>query len=278
MALLLAGIAATPISADIPLRRQLTLYLFRQGQPYHGAVDYTVRCYGYTYEPGPDPERAPGSYTPEEIYSFQAECPGFACKTLRDTYLNYLHIDRCDLEVRAEGQRYVVDNYGRSPFGQCTSAGLGIDADEACELRVDIPELPASATPMPGPGESPTSPDGWLAGQPLAVLFLLALLITWLVELPIVWLLARYALRLRRVGTARLLGVGLLATALTLPYLWFLLPDLLSAQAALWLGEALVFAVELGLYRWLLPANWRQAALLSLAANAASLLVGLALF
>lgn len=266
-----AGLAASPALADVPIRRQVTLELYRQGEPYHGTVGYTVHCYGYSYDPGPDPELAPGSYAPAVVYQFHAGCPGFGCKTVLDTYLNYRHIDACDLEVQAQGQQYVVNNFGSWPFGLCKTAGVGTDASEACTLVVDIPDLPAVEAPSVGVGEL-------TAGMRLEVAFLLALLLSWLIEVPVVWLLARYALHLREVGNARLVLTGLLATALTLPYLWLVLPDLLGAGLALWLGEALVFVGEMLLYRWLLPAPWRSAALLSLAANAASLLLGFVLF
>jgi hypothetical protein len=134
-------------------------------------------------------------------------------------------------------------------------------------LVADIPGLPAVELPV-----EPAS------GQPLGVAFLLALLLSWLVEVPVVWLLARYPLDLRQVGGGRVVLVALLATGLTLPYLWLVLPELVGAGVALWLGEVAVLVVEMLLYRWLLPATWRAAAVLSLAANVASLVVGLLIF
>ena len=149
-----------------------------------------------------------------------------------------------------------------------SSANPDNGVNTKCELSVDIAELPMQATPS-------ASPIGLPTGRPLEVAFLLALLLTWLVEVPVVWLLARYAIKLRQVTNAQIIVASLLATTLTLPYLWFVATPLLPAGMALWLGEAFVFAVELLLYRWLLRCSWPQAALLSLAANALSLLVGL---
>ena len=181
-----AGLTASPVLADVPITRQVTLELSRQGEPYRAPVSYMVRCYGYTFDPGLDPLLPPGSYTPEEVYRFQAECPAFGCKTVLDTYLNYRHIDTCDLEVQAQGQQYLVENFGSWPFGECERAGAGeAGVSEACTLVADIPDLPAVEDPLASRGVLTT-------GLPLSVAFLLALLLSWLIEVPVVWLLARY--------------------------------------------------------------------------------------
>lgn len=105
--------------------------------------------------------------------------------------------------------------------------------------------------------------------------FLLALLLTWLIELPVLFLLARYVFKVHRVSAWRILGAGLLASGLTLPYLWFLLPSILTTANGIYLGEVLVFLVEALLYRWLLGLSYTKALLLSFTANAISFLLGL---
>lgn len=105
--------------------------------------------------------------------------------------------------------------------------------------------------------------------------FLLALLLTWLIELPVLFLLARVILRLPGVSNARLLAAGLVVSLLTLPVLWFVWPLLFPAGYSIWLGEGLVWLVEALLYRWLLRIRLSEALLISLVLNGLSFLVGL---
>lgn len=105
--------------------------------------------------------------------------------------------------------------------------------------------------------------------------FLLALLLTWLIELPVLFLLARVILRLPGVSNARLLAAGLVVSLLTLPVLWFVWPLLFPAGYSIWLGEGLVWLVEALLYRWLLRIRLSEALLISLLLNGLSFLVGL---
>ena len=68
----------------------------------------------------------------------------------------------------------------------------------------------------------------------------------------------------------------LVASTLTHPVAWWasrrLGPD--EYAATLWLIEAAVCAAEAGVFRWLLPLNWRDALLLSVGLNAASAVIG----
>jgi hypothetical protein len=74
-----------------------------------------------------------------------------------------------------------------------------------------------------------------------------------------------------------LLITGVLASSLTLPYLWFIAPLILGDPYALIVGEILVFLVEAGIYILVLQISLRRALLISLIANLASLVVGLVL-
>jgi hypothetical protein len=100
---------------------------------------------------------------------------------------------------------------------------------------------------------------------------------TWAIEVPLlVYLLWRHA------SWRRSVAVGLLASGITHPLLWFVWPrvvPLWSDQAYLASGEALVFLVEAALI-WLLVFRGKRrgiesAALASLATNAASCAAGL---
>jgi hypothetical protein len=97
--------------------------------------------------------------------------------------------------------------------------------------------------------------------------------ITLLVELPIaLLLLAQVEPRLLRRAAA--VAVANLATH---PLVWFLFPGLaLGAGARLALSEAWAVLAELAIYRIVWPGlSRRRAAVVSVAANAASLVVGL---
>jgi hypothetical protein len=105
--------------------------------------------------------------------------------------------------------------------------------------------------------------------------FLLALLLTWLIEIPTVLFLAYTVFKLRQISFWRILFSGLLASALTLPYLWFVLPSILTTISGIYLGEVLVFLVEALLYHWLLGLSYPKALVLSFTANTLSFLLGL---
>jgi hypothetical protein len=269
LAVLLAATMVVIAQADIPIRRQLVVYIDRQGQPYQGNIDYTISCYGYSYRPGLDPDYEPGSYTPEEVFSYSDACDQYGCSTVQDTYLNYRHIDSCNLEVLSEGKRYVVENFAANPFGECRYEEAQQELfEERCELRFDIPNLP-EATPV---GIAARNQIIWMTGWSTPIAFMAALVLTWLVELPVLSVTA-FTLKLQT-PKSRLLLTGILASGLTLPYLWFVMPAFIPGWAGMIIGEIVVWLVEMLLYRGILRCGWGQAALLSLATNLASYVIG----
>jgi hypothetical protein len=68
---------------------------------------------------------------------------------------------------------------------------------------------------------------------------------------------------------------GALCTALTLPYLWFVLPPYVDAAYYLLIGECIVVLVEAVILNRLLGLGWKQAGASSLLMNAASFFLGL---
>jgi hypothetical protein len=105
--------------------------------------------------------------------------------------------------------------------------------------------------------------------------FLLALVTTWAVEIPILIALIRFAFRDKSLPLARIIGTGALCTALTLPYLWFVLPPYVDAAYYVLIGEALVFLVEAIILNRLLGLALPRALICSFVMNAASFLLGL---
>jgi hypothetical protein len=105
--------------------------------------------------------------------------------------------------------------------------------------------------------------------------FLLALAITILTEVPVLIALIRFAFRENRISIRRIFFIGALCTALTLPYLWFVLPPFVDAAYYPLIGELLVVLVEAGLLNQLLGLDVKRAAACSLIMNAMSFGIGL---
>jgi hypothetical protein len=101
--------------------------------------------------------------------------------------------------------------------------------------------------------------------------FALTLLVENAVAIP---LLARAEVRI-----ARRIAVVTAANLATHPLVWFLFPGLAFGRATrLGLSEAWAVGAEIAIYLLVWPSlRWRRAAVISLAANAASVAVGLAL-
>jgi hypothetical protein len=107
--------------------------------------------------------------------------------------------------------------------------------------------------------------------------FLLALVTTWAIEIPILIALIRFAFRDKSIPIPRIVAIGALCTALTLPYLWFVLPSFVDAAYYVQMGEVLVFIVEALILNRLLGLEPKRAVICSFVMNAASFLLGLVL-
>jgi hypothetical protein len=105
--------------------------------------------------------------------------------------------------------------------------------------------------------------------------FLFALSLTWLVEVPLLFLLVRYIARRSDISAARIIGTALLATALTLPYLLFVLPPYVDAAYYILIGELFVIVIEAVVFYLLLKVRPAAAVFLSLAVNVCSYAIGL---
>lgn len=110
-------------------------------------------------------------------------------------------------------------------------------------------------------------------------MFLRALLATVAIETAVLWGLIRL---IPIAGVApspgRILAAGLLCSAATLPYLWFVLPAWIPEHRALLaIGEPAVTVLEGGILTLLGVAKPGRAMALSLACNLVSFLAGLAM-
>jgi hypothetical protein len=103
--------------------------------------------------------------------------------------------------------------------------------------------------------------------------FLVSLGATLALEVPVVYLFVRFLCN-KKLQSLRVILVAILASVLTLPYLWFILPPFVDARLYLWYGEAFVILVEACLFLWLLGVRVWFALLLALCANLFSFFVG----
>lgn len=105
--------------------------------------------------------------------------------------------------------------------------------------------------------------------------FLRALLCTLAVEVPIVFLLLKYVYQLEMQVT-KIIFTGIVASTLTLPYLWFVLPAFIFDWTLFsCIGETAVIVVEAIIYKEFLNLTITQALVVSLVSNGASIIFGL---
>jgi hypothetical protein len=104
--------------------------------------------------------------------------------------------------------------------------------------------------------------------------FILALITTWCIEVPILFAVIRFILHDKTQPAIRIAGVGVLCTALTLPYLWFILPPYVDAAQYIVIGETLVFLTEAFILNRLLTLKPVIALECSFIMNLASFLLG----
>jgi hypothetical protein len=137
-------------------------------------------------------------------------------------------------------------------------------------LEVDIARRTWDASPTYLP---PTAP-------PNITKFLTALLLTWLIEVPVLFVVARTILKPRYTDTKRLLLAGIVASLITLPCAWYVLPFILVVvPVGFYIGtvETLVIVAEAWMYTRFLPLRMKQTLPVSILANVLSFLVGLLL-
>ena len=104
--------------------------------------------------------------------------------------------------------------------------------------------------------------------------FIISLVITLLVEIPVVFLLVKYVYK--KVDKKGIIFAGVVASALTLPYFWFILPFYISDRTAYIIcGEFAIIVIEAFIYFKILKLNFKQALFVSLVANLVSTLIGL---
>lgn len=148
------------VSADVIMPTVTKVYFEKDGKPYNGKIDFTVKGYGYSYPVGPPIERKPGTYTPKSVFEFSATYNNYGDKIYENYYMNYRQIDYFELEGKmTNGETFIIKNISLIP----TSCGYttpesevikdedGRIVDRICEIRLDISNTNVIPAPEPTP-------------------------------------------------------------------------------------------------------------------------------
>jgi hypothetical protein len=105
--------------------------------------------------------------------------------------------------------------------------------------------------------------------------FLLALVTTWAIEIPVLIVLIHLVSHDKTIPLAKIGFAGALCTALTLPYLWFVLLPFVDAAYYPFICEALVVIVEAVILNRVLEIDLKQSVVCSFVMNAVSFFFGM---
>lgn len=105
-----------PVSADF-IRPAIThVYFEKDGMPYNGSVSFSVNCYGYYGWPA---SAIPNQSSPRGlVYHYSATCREYGCPVYPAYYLQFTHIDRCDLEGKTNEGSFILRNFSSTPYGE----------------------------------------------------------------------------------------------------------------------------------------------------------------
>jgi hypothetical protein len=103
-----AFLLAPAVHGDMIVPRLSYDYFDKDGHPYNGSVNYTITCFGY--EIYLDKSRPPVSNQSHPIYGYTENYSGYGSVSYRQSYLQWTHIDWCDLEGTAESRNFTIKN------------------------------------------------------------------------------------------------------------------------------------------------------------------------
>lgn len=108
--------------ADLMMPTITHVFFEKDGGPYHGSVDYTVTCYGYTNPGWPSAYTTltPGTYEPREVYQYSATCPDYGCTVYEPYYYKPNILDWCDIAINTGQSEYTIRNFSTRPYTYCT--------------------------------------------------------------------------------------------------------------------------------------------------------------
>src|SRR3989338_1294063 len=106
------------------------------------------------------------------------------------------------------------------------------------------------------------------------ILFLIALFLTLLIEVPTLVLLIKVFFKLKKLSSSKMVFVGFVATFSSIPYFWFVFPVFLDVRYLLVVGEGMVCLWEAFVYCFLLKIGFKKAVGLSIFLNLLSFWTG----
>ena len=112
---------------------------------------------------------------------------------------------------------------------------------------------------------------------PYGLMFLKGMLLTQAVEVPVAWLLLSVLTRRSGIprSSLRIVAATIIGNLATLPWLWFVYPEFMTYGHTVVLGEITAVGLEALFYHFIVGTGFKYSLLVSVAANAASVLTGL---
>lgn len=117
------------------------------------------------------------------------------------------------------------------------------------------------------------SQESWLTSKEYVVTFSIYWFWTVLIETIILFLLFKFLFKSERVSNLRILVLGIIASTITLPFLWFVLPLFIHSEYTyIILWETLVTAIEVVILKYGLRISWWKAIFIWIICNLCSFL------
>ena len=108
--------------------------------------------------------------------------------------------------------------------------------------------------------------------------FLISLFLTLTIEVPILFFLIRFFYKNKTISSKKIISSGVIASTLTLPYLWFVLSPYINSNYYVYIGEVLILCFEALIYNQFLELNIKKSFIVSLICNVVSFVIGLFIF
>ena len=103
-------------------------------------------------------------------------------------------------------------------------------------------------------------------------------MVTLAIEVPVLFLLLRFVYKNKKLDLKKIIFIGMMASALTLPYLWFVLSPYILSNYYVYIGEIVVVLLEALVYNQFLDLKFGKSLFVSVVCNAVSFLIGLVVF
>jgi len=108
--------------------------------------------------------------------------------------------------------------------------------------------------------------------------FFISLLLSLIIEIPILYLFIRFIYKNKKISVKKIIFTGIVASSLTLPYLWFVLSPYILSNYYIYIVEILVFFVEGLIYYEFLELRFDKALIVSFICNLISFIIGVIVF